>query len=246
MLERNKPVMSAGGSDLMAKDASPRFIRRTFLAGLLILIPLFVTYALIAFLFDLFTNASAPLMKGLFRLLDLNPYGWAEPLVPLINFLLSLAVIFLLGLFGTNFLGRRILQALDALILRLPLVKSIYGAVKQMVDTFQGPRRGFQRVVLLQFPNRGLWTMGFVASERLDSMNLTSSPTLLAVYIPTTPNPTTGYLVMVRPEDVVDVDYTVEDAFKFIISSGIVGRDLSAPNKVFPAPPPTVAEMPTS
>jgi uncharacterized membrane protein len=228
----------------MPKDPSSRFIRRTFLAGLLILIPLFVTYVLIAFLFNIFTNASAPLMKGLFRLLDLNRYGWTEPLVPFINFLLSLAVIFLLGLFGANFLGRRILQAVDALILRLPLVKSIYGAVKQMVDTFQGPRRGFQRVVLIQYPSPGLWTMGFVASERRDSMHLTASPTILAVYIPTTPNPTTGYLVMVKPEDVVDVDYTVEDAFKFIISTGIVGKDPSALKGNFHETPPTMAQMP--
>lgn len=230
----------------MPKDASSRFIRRTFLTGLLILIPLFVTYALIAFLFNLFTNASAPLMSGLFRLLDLNRYGWTEPLVPLINFLLSLAVIFLLGLFGANFLGRRILESIDALILRLPLVKSIYGAVKQMVDTFQGPRRGFQRVVLIQYPSRGLWSMGFVASERRDTMNLTPSPTLLTVCIPTTPNPTSGYLVMVKPEDVVDIDYTVEDAFKFIVSSGIVGRDLAPPKGVLSDTPPTLAQMPTS
>jgi uncharacterized membrane protein len=230
----------------MPKDASPRFIRRTFLTGLLILIPLFVTYALIAFLFNLFTNASAPLMKGLFRLLDLNRYGWSDPLVALINFLLSLAVIFLLGLFGANFLGRRILQAIDALILRLPLVKSIYGAVKQMVDTFQGPQRGFQRVVLIQYPSRGLWTMGFVSSERRDTMNLTSSPTILTVYIPTTPNPTTGYLVMVKPEDVVDVAYTVEEAFKFIISSGLVGKDLLPPTRVLAETPPTVAQLPAS
>ncbi|RPJ26797.1 MAG: DUF502 domain-containing protein [Planctomycetaceae bacterium] len=230
----------------MAKDASPRFIRRTFLTGLLILIPLFVTYALIAFLFNIFTNASAPLMSGLFRFLDLNRYGWTEPLVPLINFLLSLAVIFLLGLFGANFLGRRILQAVDALILRLPLVKSIYGAVKQLVDTFQGPRRGFQRVVLIQYPSRGLWTMGFVSSERPDTMKLTPSPTILTVYIPTTPNPTTGYLVMMRPEEVVDVDYTVEEAFKFIISSGIVGRELTSPGSVLPGSSPTVVRMPVS
>jgi uncharacterized membrane protein len=230
----------------MPTDGSSRFIRRTFLAGLLILIPLFVTYGLIAFLFNLFTNASAPLMHGLFRLLHLNRYTWAEPLVPLINFLLSLAVIFLLGLFGANFLGRRILQALDALILRLPIVKSIYGAVKQMVDTFQSPRRGFQRVVLIQYPNRGLWTMGFVASERRDTMNLTPSPTILTIYIPTTPNPTTGYLVMVKPEEVVDVDYTVEDAFKFIISSGLVGKDPTPPKRAFPNASPTMVQMPAS
>jgi uncharacterized membrane protein len=205
-----------------------------------------VTYVLIAFLFNIFTNAGAPLMKGLFRLLDLNRPAWTEPLVPFINFLLSLTVIFLLGLFGANFLGRRILQAIDTLILRLPLVKSIYGAVKQMVNTFQGPRRSFQRVVLIQYPRQGLWTMGFVAAERRDTMNLTPSPTILTVYIPTTPNPTTGYLAMVRPEDVVDVDYTVEDAFKFIITSGIVGRDLSSPKRAFDQTPPTIAQMPAS
>jgi uncharacterized membrane protein len=230
----------------MAKDPSSRFIRRTFLAGLLILIPLFVTYVLIAFLFNLFNNAGAPLMRGLFRVLDLNRYGWTEPLVPFINFLLSLAVIFLLGLFGANFLGRRILQAVDTLILRLPLVKSIYGAVKQMVETFQGPRRSFQRVVLIQYPSQGIWTMGFVASERRNTMNLTPSPTFLTVYIPTTPNPTTGYLAMVKPEDVVDVDYTVEDAFKFIISSGIVGKDLRAPEQAFHGTPPSMARLPAS
>jgi uncharacterized membrane protein len=230
----------------MPKDAGSRFIRRTFLTGLLILIPLVVTYTLIAFLFNIFTNALAPLMRGLFRLLGLRYYGWADPLVPLINFLLSLAVIFLLGLFGTNFLGRRILQAFDALILRLPFVKSIYGAVKQMVDTLQGPRRGFQRVVLVQYPSPGLWTMGFVTAERRDIINLTPAPTLLTLYVPTTPNPTSGYLVMVRPEDVVDVDYTVEEAFKFIVSSGIVGRDLAPPKRVFAETPPTVAQISTS
>jgi uncharacterized membrane protein len=235
--------MSAGGADPMPKDASPRFIRRTFLTGLLTLIPLFATYVLIAFLFNIFTNASAPLMKGLFRLLDLHRYTWTEPLVPLINFLLSLAVIFLLGLFGANFLGRRILHALDTLILRLPLVKSIYGAVKQMVETFQGPQRGFQRVVLVQYPSQGLWSMGFVASERRDTLHLTSSPTMLTVCIPTTPNITSGYLVIVRPEDVVDVDYTVEDAFKFIVSSGIVGKDLLPPKKALAEPPAAIAQI---
>jgi uncharacterized membrane protein len=226
----------------MQKDTAPHFIRRTFLTGLLILIPLFVTYALITFLFNLFTNVSAPLMVGLFRLLNLHRYAWTDPLVPLINFLLSLAVIFLLGLFGTNFLGRRILQAFDALILRLPLVKSIYGAVKQMVETFQGPRGGFHRVVLIQYPRLGTWTMGFVTAERRDTMNLAPSERMLTVYIPTTPNPTSGYLVMVSPEDVVDVDYSVEEAFKFVVSSGIVGKDLAPPKKAFVEAPTSVMQ----
>jgi uncharacterized membrane protein len=88
--------------------------------------------------------------------------------------------------------------------------------------------------------------MGFVASERRDTMNLTPSPTILTVYIPTTPNVTTGYLALVKPEDVVDIDYTVEDAFKFIISSGIVGKDPASPKKVFHETPATMAQMPAS
>ncbi len=218
----------------MLKDPTTQFLRRTFLTGLLILIPLFVTYVLIAFLFNLFAGTSAPVINALFRLLSLNRYAWADPLVPFINLLLSLAVIFLLGLFGTNILGRRILHVLDALILRLPLVNRIYGAVKQVVETFQGPHRSFQRVVLIQFPSKGFWSMGFVAAERHDTMHLTTSRQLLTIFIPTTPNVTSGYLVMVGPEDVIDVDYSIEEAFKFIVSLGIIGKDLAPLKTPFP------------
>jgi uncharacterized membrane protein len=219
----------------MLKDPPAQFLRRTFLTGLLILIPLFVTYVLIAFLFNLLAGSSAPVINALFRLLSLNRYAWADPLVPFINLVLSLAVIFLLGLFGTNILGRRILHAIDALILRLPLVNRIYGAVKQVVETFQGPHRSFQRVVLVQFPSKGFWSMGFVATEHHDTMNLTSSRTLLTIFIPTTPNVTSGYLVMVSPEDVIEVDYSVEEAFKFIVSLGIIGKDFAPLKSPFPA-----------
>jgi uncharacterized membrane protein len=172
----------------MQKHATRHFVRRTFLTGLLILIPLFVTYVLIAFLFSLFTTTSAPVMHGVFRLLGLSRYAW-DPLVPLINLLLSFAVIFLLGLIGTNLLGRRILHTVDALMLRLPLVKRVYGAVKQVVDTFQGPHRSFQRVVLIEYPRKGLWTIGLVAAERRDTLHLAPSLSVLTVYIPTTPIP---------------------------------------------------------
>jgi uncharacterized membrane protein len=208
----------------MQKDTTRHFVRRTFLTGWLILVPLFVTSVLIALLFNLFTTTSAPVMQGVFRLLGLNRYTW-DPLVPLINVLLSFTVIFLLGFLGTNTLGRRILQAVDALILRLPLVKSVYGAVKQVVDTFRGPHRGFQRVVLIEYPRKGLWTMGLVAAERVDTLHLAPSPSVLTIYIPTTPNPTSGFLVMVPPEEVIDVDYSTEEAFKFIMSFGIVGKN---------------------
>jgi uncharacterized membrane protein len=93
-----------------------------------------------------------------------------------------------------------------------------------MVETFQGPSGSFQRVVLLQYPRKGMWVMGLVATERDDTLGLSSASQLLSVFIPTTPNPTSGFLVMVPPEEVVEVDYTVEEAFTFIVSSGIVGQ----------------------
>jgi len=214
--------------NVMSTTTKPHFLRRTFLTGLLILLPLVVTYFLVAFLFNLFANAGAPLVVALSRMLGPNHSAWLESLGPLVNLVLSLAVIFLLGLVGTNILGRRIIAAFETLLLRLPLIKTIYGAAKQVVDAFQGSERTFQRVVLLQYPSKGLWVLGFVAAERLDTLHLAASEMLLTVFIPTTPNPTSGFLVLVSPDEVIDVDYSVEEAFKFVISSGIVGKDLTA------------------
>jgi uncharacterized membrane protein len=205
----------------------PRFIRRTLLAGLLILLPLFITYVLIAFLFNIFTGVGAPLVTALLRLFGTDDLGY--PKVLIVNLLLSLAVIFLLGLIGTNILGKQLLTAFEGLLLRLPLVKTIYSSAKQVVETFQGPGRSFQRVVLLQYPRHGLWSIGLVATERADNLNLVPGNKVLAVFVPTTPNPTSGYLVIASPEDVIDLDFSIEDAFKFIISGGIVGKDLAAP-----------------
>jgi uncharacterized membrane protein len=209
----------------MPDDKKPHFIRRTLIAGLLILLPLFITYVLIAFLFNIFTGVGAPLVTGLLRLFGAGELAY--PLVLVVNLLLSLAVIFLLGLVGTNILGRRLLTAFEGLLLRLPLVKTIYSSAKQVIETFQGPGRSFQRVVLLQYPRQGLWSLGLVATERADNLNLVPGNKVLTVFVPTTPNPTSGYLVIISPNDVIDLDFSVEDAFKFIVSGGIVGKDLA-------------------
>ena len=200
------------------------------ITGLLILIPLFVTYILIAFLFNLLGNAGTPIIRGLLSFLDMDDIRWLMPLVPLINLLIVLSLIFSIGLFGTNIVGRRILAALNQLVMRLPLVSTVYGAVKQVVETLQGPQGSFQRVVLLEYPKNGVWMMGLVATRRADTFNLSPSDTLLSVFVPTTPNPTSGFLVLVPEEAVIETDYTVEEAFKFIVSSGIVGREFTTPD----------------
>jgi uncharacterized membrane protein len=212
----------------MPKDKTPHFIRRTFLAGLLILLPLFVTYVLIAFLFDLFVGVGAPVVHALFSVFGADPFFWPV-MLPVVNLVLALSVIFLLGLVGANIIGRRILGAFERLLLRLPLVRTIYSSAKQVVETFQGPGRNFQRVVLVEYPRKGLWSLALVATEQRDTLHLVPGNKVLTVFVPTTPNPTSGYLVIVAPEDVIDVDFSVEEAFKFIISGGIIGKDLAGP-----------------
>ena len=209
----------------MVKEKRTHFIRRTFLAGLLILFPLFMSYVLVSFLFNLLNAVGAPLVGGFLHLLGAELDAWVSALIPLVNLFLALAVIFFLGVFGANILGRRILGAVESFLLRLPLVKTVYGSSKQLVETFQG-NRSFQRVVLVQYPRKGIWTLGLVATERKDTMPLFATGKVLTVFIPTTPNPTSGFVLIVPPDEVVEVDYSVEEAFKFVISAGIVGKDL--------------------
>lgn len=199
------------------------------ITGILILIPLFVTYILISFLFNLLSDAGTPIIRGFLSFLDLDEIGWLMPLVPFINLLIVLSLIFFIGLIGTNIVGRRILATVNQLVMRLPLVRTVYGAVKQVVETLQGPQGSFQRVVLLEYPKKGVWMMGLVATRRIDTFNLSPSDTLLSVFVPTTPNPTSGFLVLIPEEEVIETDYSVEEAFKFIVSSGIVGRQFAAP-----------------
>ena len=211
----------------MAKRDKRHFFRYTFLAGLVILIPLFVTYLMVSFLVDLLSGVGAPILKGLFGVIGFDRVTLVDPLVPVFNLLLSLLIIMILGLVGTNIVGRKILARFNRLMMRLPVVSSIYGASKQVVETFHGPGQNFQRVVMVEFPNKGNWMMGLVACERNDTLNLSSVKKMLSVYIPTTPNPTSGFLVMISPKDVMELDYDVEDAFKYIVSSGLVGKDFS-------------------
>ena len=200
------------------------------ITGLLILIPLFVTYILIAFLFNLLSNVGTPILLGILSFLDQHDLRSLTPLLPFINLLLALLLIFFIGMIGTNIVGRRILATVNQLVMSLPLVSTVYGAVKQVVETLQGPHGSFQRVVLLEYPKQGVWMMGLVATPKNDPFGLTSSGTLLSVFVPTTPNPTSGFLVLVPEDEVIETDYNVEEAFKFIVSSGIVGREFAVPD----------------
>ena len=191
------------------------FIRRYFISGLLIWIPLGVTIFVIVFLITLFD-----------RTLNLLPHHYQpEQLfgheIPGLGLLFVLLVIFITGLFVTNIVGNRLVHAWEKLLTRIPLIRSIYSATKQVSHALLQPKEGsFRKVLLVQYPRHGLWSIGFQTAHNFKGVPL--EETMVAVFIPTTPNPTSGFLILAPQQDTIVLNMTIEEAFKVIISLGVV------------------------
>ncbi len=197
-------------------------LRDRFVRGLLLVLPLLVTVWLLRILFGIVHDNVTPLVFAFLRAIGLGGLeGWhAKVTVPLIGILLTLLVIYLIGLLGANLVGRRVVHAVESWILRIPLVKSVYGGARQLLDAFNATKAGgFSRVVLIEYPRSGVYTVGFVTGERPKEGGASDE---VFVFLPTTPNPTSGWLALVPKEQVIDLDVSVEDGVKLIVSGGIV------------------------
>jgi uncharacterized membrane protein len=158
--------------------------------------------------------------------------AWLDYLAPLLSVGLGVFVIYLVGLIGGNVLGRQVLKGLERLVLQIPVVRNIYGATRQFVQTFsQAGGRAFSRVVLVQYPRPGVWTLGLVTNSAAQEIARVTRPDVVAVFLPTTPNPTSGWLLYVPEGELVPVSMSVDDAFKLIISGGVLstGKGPEAP-----------------
>ncbi|MCG8099482.1 MAG: DUF502 domain-containing protein, partial [Candidatus Thiodiazotropha taylori] len=143
--------------------------------------------------------------------------------VPGLGVVLSLVILFITGLVAANLFGRRLVKLWEALVARIPLVRSVYSAVKQLVETmFADNGRSFRKVVLVEFPRRGLWTLAFLTNEESGPIQEALGRELVSVYIPTTPNPTGGYFVLLPKEEVRELDMSVDDGLKMLLSMGAV------------------------
>ena len=192
--------------------------RRYFVAGLATLFPVAVTMYLI---WQIFLLAD--------RLLG-RPFGFKTPFLGL---LVTLVVILVVGVFSIHFFGRVAFRAVEAWFSRLPLVNKVYPAVKQLADFLfneESRRKTFQRVVLVQYPRPGAYSIAFVTSE-VETSATGTSQTLLTLLIPNPPSPFTGPIIFVPEEDVVPLDLSVEDAVKLIVSGGVVASPLRAARK---------------
>jgi uncharacterized membrane protein len=192
-----------------------RLLRRWFIAGLLVWIPLGVTLLVIRFIVNIL-NASLLLLPPVIR-----------PEVPLLGVVLSVLIVIGTGAFAANYIGRRFLDWSETLVARIPVVRSVYGGMKKLAETVFSERSvAFRRPVLLEYPRKGIWSMGFQTGEPAGEVQRRTDKEVITVFVPTTPNPTSGFIVMVPREDVVWLDMSVEQAMRMIISLGVVTPDV--------------------
>lgn len=192
-------------------------MKKYFITGLLVLVPLFITVWVISGLVGMMDQS-----------LFLLPETWRPKAqlgldIPGMGAILTLLIIFFTGVIATNFFGKRLILVWEALLARVPVVKSIYASVKQVSDTlFSDSGNAFRQAVLVQFPRPGAWTIAFVTGKPGGDVANHLSGDYLSVYVPTTPNPTGGYFLMLPRADVVELDMSVDEALKYIISMGVV------------------------
>lgn len=213
-----------------------RLIRRWLIAGLVVWLPIAATLIIVRFLVDLLDQTMLILPPGW------RPEALLGVHIPGLGVLVSLLIVLGTGALVANFLGRQLLEWAERAVNRIPLVRSIYGGVKKLTETvFSDQQKAFREVVMLQYPREGLWTLGFRTGKAAREISRHTAKDMVTVYVPTTPNPTSGYVVIMPESDLVKLEMSVEDALQLIISMGAVRpedkADTIAEAIDLPAPP---------
>lgn len=194
-------------------------LRNIFITGLFALLPLVVTYFFLSFLFDSMTGFLLPYLD----IID-QKYGLGIPLYmkKFLSLIFFIMIILLAGLVTRNYFGRRIIVKLEKFIDKIPLVKTTYNATKQIILTFQSTKTDtFKKVVLVEYPRKGMYSVGFVTNNRNILQDGTEEQ-YYSIFIVTTPNPTSGFIVIVPKSEVIVLDISVQSAFKYIMSAGVL------------------------
>ena len=209
-------------------------IRNWFFSGLLLLLPVVVTiFVIYTLVVRIGEPSSAIFDKYIDHELATNPV--VSFFINFLSFLLVCVAIAILGWFSQLLLGRVIVNAFDTIINRMPVVRSLYNTVKQIRDTFvQQQKAVFQKVVLIEYPRPGVWVLGFLTGTGKGEVQYATSSELLNIFVPTTPNPTSGFLLMVPREQVKELEMSVTDGMKLIISGGAVTPAYPPPTKALP------------
>lgn len=192
-------------------------LRRYFVAGLLVWLPLVATYLVLSFSIRLIDRTLLLLPHSM------RPEAIIGFQIPGLGVILTLALVLVTGLVVANFFGRRLVSAWESLLARIPLVRTVYGAVKQITASlFADASQSFREVVLVEYPRRGLWMLAFVTGDTPKKFQQVVGQELINIYVPTTPNPTSGFYIMVPPSEVQRLNVPVEVGLKMILSAGVV------------------------
>jgi uncharacterized membrane protein len=192
-------------------------MKRYFITGLLIWAPLGITLWVLSFILGMMDQS-----------IMLLPVAWQPRAlvgfnIPGVGALITLLIVFITGLLTANFIGQRLVRWWEALLHRIPVVRSIYQSVKQISDTVFSPSgQAFRQAVLVQYPRQGSWTIGFLTGTPGGEIAKHLGNDMVSLYVPTTPNPTSGFFLMVPKADVIELEMSVEDALKYLISMGVV------------------------
>ncbi len=193
------------------KKSLTLILRNYFITGVVVLIPIGFTLYLTKFIISISSNIIPE---------NINPNSYLPYAIPGIEILISIIFITFVGGLSLSFLGKRILKLIDDLFKRIPFLRTIYSAILQMTETFSNKENDKKSVVLVEYPRKGVWAVGFATKENKTEMADKTKQKLINVFIPTTPNPTSGFLLMFPIDDVIHLNMSFEEASKFIVSAG--------------------------
>ena len=186
-------------------------LRNYFIAGILILVPIGFTLYLTIFIISISSNLIPK---------EINPNYYLPFSIPGLEILISIIIITLVGGLSLSFIGRKIINMVNDLFKKIPILRTIYSAIGQMTQTF-APNKGKKKsVVLFEYPRKGIWAVGFATKDNKGEINNITKKSLVNVFVPTTPNPTSGFLLMIPKKDLLYLDMSFEEASKFIVSAG--------------------------
>ena len=200
-----------------------RRIRNIFITGLLITLPIALTYFILQFLFKNLDTLSPVFTQVLIDMGAPIPEGYR---IPALGLVITLLIVLAVGWFTTNFFGKQMINLGESIVEKIPFVRKIYKGSKQVVQSIaHADTTAFRKVVLLEFPRRGMLAIGFVTGSARGEVQEYTREDVLNVFVPTMPNPTSGFLVFAPPEDLTEIDMSIEDGIKYVVSGGIVDTE---------------------
>lgn len=201
-------------------------LRNKFLAGLLLVLPIFVTIFLIRFVFGLFERIFAKPSAFIFKLIGF-PRLTTYHLPGILGMISLILITYFVGLIITNVIGKKTVQLAEKMLSKIPLVWSIYNSSKQITESFSiSGKKAFRQVVLVEYPRKGIYTIGFVTSDARGEVQMATKQEMVNIFVPTTPNPTSGMLIVVPREDLIPLSMSIEDGIKVVMSGGMVAPPL--------------------